>query len=267
MMMTPAQPIAFSRADKRRAKQVAKERGLEVVDIEELVRDPRLQPRLRLNDGTIHQYGVMLANGSPMPPVKAMRVEDLVYLTDGWHRTLGAERRNLHLILADVSAGTFEDAQWAAASANLLHGLPLSRKEIRLRVFPAYMAARRYRNGREIKSCRTIALELGGGISHTTVLNWMKERHPKVYARMQRNGEGLEERGGKGQDWPSPAAWPSGEEESVRVAWQTVAALLPRLATSLQRAYIRDMRRDLENWELGLGGDGPKPEPEDGWDF
>ncbi len=152
----------------------------ELVSLKRIVRDPRFQVRLRLDKGIVSRYMTIYAGGGEMGPVQLVRVEKKLYLVDGWHRVKALEQLGMTRVAAVIVEGTMRDALWLAACANLTHGLPLKKSELR-RVFQGYIRARRYRdeNG-GLKSYRAIAKELHSLVAYTTVRNWLYEDFPKI---------------------------------------------------------------------------------------
>lgn len=98
------------------------------IALEDLVLDPNLSLRDRLDDATVERYAESWAG---LPPVSVIRVEGRYLLADGFHRHAAAARLNRRTIAAEVREGSFPEALDLAALANLKHGLPLTRAERR----------------------------------------------------------------------------------------------------------------------------------------
>ena len=98
------------------------------VELEELVLDPALNLRDRLDDDTVTRY--MDAWGR-MPPVTIWSVDGRFLLADGFHRHAAAVTLGKRTIPAEIREGEFADALDFVAGANLFHGLPLTRAERR----------------------------------------------------------------------------------------------------------------------------------------
>jgi hypothetical protein len=96
--------------------------------LDELVLDPNLNLRDRLDEETIARY---TETWERLPPVTVFEIEGRWLLADGFHRHAAAVRRKRATVPAEVRAGTVADALDFAATANLAHGLPLSRAERR----------------------------------------------------------------------------------------------------------------------------------------
>ncbi len=109
------------------------------IPLHELVLDPNLNLRDRLDQETVERY---VEAWNRMPPVTVFEVDGRWLLADGVHRHAAAVTLNRRSIPAEVREGTFEDALDYVTSANLHHGLPLSRAErrraieVKLRLHP-----------------------------------------------------------------------------------------------------------------------------------
>jgi ParB-like chromosome segregation protein Spo0J len=96
--------------------------------LDELVLDPTLNLRDRLDQDTVDRY---VDSWQRMPPVTVFEVEGRWLLADGVHRHAAAVTLNRKSIKAEVREGTFEHALDYVTVANLHHGLPLTRAERR----------------------------------------------------------------------------------------------------------------------------------------
>src|SRR3954462_6478688 len=94
--------------------------------LDELVLDPNLNLRDRLDDFTVERYAEAWQR---MPPVTVYEVEGQWLLADGLHRHAAAVMLGRKSIPAEIRAGTLEDALDFVAGVNLFHGLPLTRTE------------------------------------------------------------------------------------------------------------------------------------------
>ena len=93
------------------------------VPLDDLVLDPNLNLRDRLDDFTVERYA---DSWDRLPPITVFEVEDRLLLADGFHRHAAAIMLGKRTIPAEVRAGTFTEALDFVASVNLFHGLPLS---------------------------------------------------------------------------------------------------------------------------------------------
>ena len=98
------------------------------VTVDDLVLDPNLNLRDRLDDFTVERYAEAWER---MPPVTVFDVDGRWLLADGFHRHAAAVKLGRRAIPAEIRAGTFADALDFVAGVNLFHGLPLTRAERR----------------------------------------------------------------------------------------------------------------------------------------
>ncbi len=98
------------------------------VPLDDLVLDPSLNLRDRLDDFTVERYA---DSWDRLPPITVFEVEDRLLLADGFHRHAAAVMMGKRTIPAEVRVGTFTEALDFVASVNLFHGLPLTRAERR----------------------------------------------------------------------------------------------------------------------------------------
>lgn len=200
--------------------------------------------RLRAVDpGTVARYASSLRNGATLPPAILGNIGGALYLLGGWHRLAAhveADRSHLPAYVVDT---TPEEAAWIAAADNLKHGLPITRKSDRLRVFKAYMRARQNRAGRRLKSYREIASELHG-FSKTTIERYMKRLYPRI-AQQMGGGDPL-------QRLREPESEPpdqSNHDAASSLIQQARAASRGVTSGPLREALVKQMQDALE--ELG----------------
>jgi ParB-like chromosome segregation protein Spo0J len=98
------------------------------VPLDDLVLDPNLNLRDRLDDFTVERYA---DSWERLPPITVFEVEGRLLLADGFHRHAAAIMLGKRTIPAEVREGTVSDALDFVASVNLFHGLPLTRAERR----------------------------------------------------------------------------------------------------------------------------------------
>ncbi len=107
--------------------------------IDELVLDPSLNLRDRLDDFTVERYADAWLR---MPPVTVFEVDGQWLLADGFHRHAAAVMIGKRSLPAEIREGSISDALDFVASVNLFHGLPLTRSErrraveVKLRIHP-----------------------------------------------------------------------------------------------------------------------------------
>lgn len=98
------------------------------IPLHELVLDPALNLRDRLDQDTVERY---VDAWNRMPPVVVYEVEGRWLLADGFHRHAAAVMLGRRSLPASVVLGSFEEALDFVSGANLHHGLPLTRAERR----------------------------------------------------------------------------------------------------------------------------------------
>jgi hypothetical protein len=138
------------------------------VPIDELVIDPELQCRKRINKRVVEDYFQGMKRGDKFPPLRAVRVGKQLLLVEGRHRLEAARRRGLKKVKVLVISGTREDAIWLAAAANKDHGLRRTNadKERAVKTALAHPRAKGL-------SDREIAKHVG--VSHQMVSDYRKE--------------------------------------------------------------------------------------------
>ncbi|MFG1313347.1 ParB/RepB/Spo0J family partition protein [Xanthobacter autotrophicus] len=204
------------------------------VDIADIITRADWQVRVRIDDATVRSYASIMRAGGDMPPVSIARIDGALYLVDGWHRLEATKLNGETFIEATVCDMSEEAARWAAARANLTHGLPLKPREIRS-VFRAYVGSSHHRDGVRFKSYRDIAADLAHHVQHTTVRNWMRQDFPAVFAAMG-GGEPAEEAGGA-RDIPtiSPLS-------RAKASLDQAVAEARRLSAEDRRALLEHLR-------------------------
>ena len=99
--------------------------------LSKLRRDGGTQPRAGIYTDTVDEYAEALTNGDVFPPVVAFYDGTAYWLTDGFHRVLGAEKAGWAEIETDIRQGTRRDAILFSVGTNASHGLPRTRQDKR----------------------------------------------------------------------------------------------------------------------------------------
>lgn len=155
------------------------------VQTSSIVRLNDLQPRGKMDGGTVNKYRQQMRDGHGFPAITVYKVDEIYYLADGWHRLAAVEANGWGTVRAKVIEGTVSELKAAAALANLTHGLGVTTKQKRTGSFRLYIAAGQHRKSRSrYKTYAEIGFDLGAGSS--TVHRWMKADHPKIAAAMQK---------------------------------------------------------------------------------
>jgi len=122
--------------------EVIRQNGASSIRVDSIVMDKRLMFREKIDEELVESYYERYKNGFYMPPIKVCEVKNVGrLLVDGFHRLTAAKKAHLEYIDTVIEYGSYDDAEWAAANANLTHGKALNRKE-RRRVAALYL--RRY---------------------------------------------------------------------------------------------------------------------------
>jgi hypothetical protein len=98
------------------------------VPLNDLVLDPNLNLRDRLDDFTVERYA---DSWDRLPPITVYEIDDKWLVADGFHRHAAAVMLGKRSMPAEIRVGTFTDALDFVSSVNLFHGLPLTRSERR----------------------------------------------------------------------------------------------------------------------------------------
>ncbi len=208
---------------------------LHTVKIADIAFRDAWQVRNKINETTVNSYKAIYKNGGEMPPVELALIDGALHLVDGWHRVAALRLLGITEVDANVTQMAIGEARWAAARANLSHGLPLKPKEMR-NVFRAYISSRQHykANGR-IKSYRDMEAELSNRVSYRTLNRWMEIDHPRLAKEMSKQHGGEEK--GHFHDGRPP------EPDFITTLQAAVASLDNALAEA--RSLRPDERREL----------------------
>jgi hypothetical protein len=98
------------------------------IRVSDIVLDPSLNLRDRLDDFTVERYA---DSWDRLPPVTVYEVDGRFLMADGFHRHAAAVMLGRKTIQAEVRHGSHEEALDFVSEVNLFHGLPLTRAERR----------------------------------------------------------------------------------------------------------------------------------------
>lgn len=154
--------------------------GTVFVNISDIVRDKKFQGRTRLDKKVLKTYMLMYLRGQEFDPVEITQVNQVLILTDGWHRVRASELAGKQKIKAVIKEGDEKQAFFNAITANLRHGLQVKQADKRL-LFRMYMDSGQYRKGNYTKSFREIAGDFNNLISHMTVKRWIQKEYRFTY--------------------------------------------------------------------------------------
>ena len=98
----------------------------------ELVLDSTYQPRVSIDSDLVREYAEIMRGGwGDFPPVEVFRLENALYVVDGFHRVQAAREAKLPKIPANVRNGSADDALLFCVRANSTHGLRRSNEDKR----------------------------------------------------------------------------------------------------------------------------------------
>lgn len=135
------------------------------VPLDEMVLDPALNLRDRLDQDTVDRY---MDSYDRLPPVTVYLIDGRWLLADGIHRHAAAVTLGKRSIQAEVRHGTFEEALDYVAGANLFHGLPLSRTE-RRRAIEVKLRIHHERSDRHLAEEMGVGRELVAKLRRTLI--------------------------------------------------------------------------------------------------
>src|SRR5262245_47303739 len=115
-----------------------------MVALDALTRDSNLQPRVQMSDVKPREYAEAMQRGDTFPPIRVIANADHQWLVDGWHRDQAARLLNRKELLAEISSGTYEDAEdyVLASEANRSHGLPRTHADVQNAICRALLMKR-----------------------------------------------------------------------------------------------------------------------------
>lgn len=162
------------------------------VPVASIIRDPRLQQRVRMNSDTIERYVEILQNGGELAPVKIVDEDGKLWMWDGHHTHEAAVQANVEKIRADIERGTFRDAWIKSLGANDKHGLPRSRADLRKAIDNALSDPKvKYSLLNEDSQYTFRSLAKWVSVSHPTVSKrWNKYHSPLILASIDREIRG-----------------------------------------------------------------------------
>lgn len=93
------------------------------LNIKDILIDPEIQPRVKLDDATVGEYAEAYAAGASFPPLVAFHDGTTYRLADGFHRHAAADRAQIEFLDFDIKVGGKREAILYAAGSNATHGL------------------------------------------------------------------------------------------------------------------------------------------------
>ena len=102
---------------------------IQTLFIKNLTLDPKYQARSSMDLQVIKDYEAVISEGRDMPPIKVIRIKDVLYVVDGFHRVHAYRNQGRDRIETDVIDGNDRLALELAVSANQAHGLRRSNQD------------------------------------------------------------------------------------------------------------------------------------------
>jgi len=96
---------------------------LQRVRVSEIIEDPAIQSRVKLNQGVVKEYAAAMNAGIQFPPIEVFNIRGRFYVVDGFHRLQATRKVGFEDILVSIHEGTFRDAVVFSAGMNSEHGL------------------------------------------------------------------------------------------------------------------------------------------------
>lgn len=127
---------AMNRTAPSIAMMMADAPSVEMIDIDSLWIDKRLQVRCELNEEHIEtDLRPKIQNGDRLDPIKVGRFKDNLYVVAGFHRVEANKREGNTRIEAEIlTVGTWRELLALALPTNEEHGLPLTKADRRRKV-------------------------------------------------------------------------------------------------------------------------------------
>lgn len=257
--MKPKQPLRGSLATTSSA-------DAQEVPLGGLIRHRQFQPRVALDSHHLDSYEASYreGGGDALPPIKVARIKEgddkgrkpasidafdveALVVIDGFHRVTAAERAGLRTLPTIIIECTPRQAKWEAAKANMAHGVPLKRADMK-GVMEAYITARAYKtpDGMGYKSYREMERDLCHKVSHMTIYRHIKKHHPRLAARI--NGAPA---AGEHRQSPSDQREPMAD---IVDEFMANAQEVAKAATAMSPALRGDLLQSLLSLEATLKG-------------
>lgn len=133
------------------------------IKLDDLVIDPRVQARVRMDGEVVDEYAEAMKAGASIPSVDGVRVAEgefagKVVIWDGFHRIEAARKCGVTEMPVGVRNGSFADAIDLCTSANAAHGLRRTNEDKRHAVLMALALDKQLKRKR---SDRQIAIHVG----------------------------------------------------------------------------------------------------------
>ena len=230
------------------------EAEFELLSVREVLTHKDMQPRHGgLDQSTVYRYmgiakhyerqqeqlrrGDVKEAGS-FPPILVAKIDGVDFVVDGHHRLEAFSMAGIPIIGAEVINVDLKTAKWLAAAANMEHGVPLKRSDIK-EAFRRFVNAGKHigENGQYL-TYRQMRDAMGGIASVKSLNNWMRQEFPEIATEIGRND------------------YTEDEQEHVRQPWENLEREADRsigqLGTILKGLRVLDEKLKKETEETGI---------------
>lgn len=229
------------------------------VPLNDLVLDPNLNLRDRLDDFTVERYA---DSWERLPPITVYEVDGKWLVADGFHRHAAAVMLGKRSIPAEIVVGSFTDALDFVASVNLFHGLPLSRSE-RRRAVELKLKLHHDWSDRRMSEELAVSRELVAKIRRQLIEGSQIPNNP---GRVGSDGKLYTSAGIPREQPERPKGKPADEDDSAERGRRGMgaAAAPPKEETAIAKAKDMGGPADEIHWQGGpdprtVGSEGPVP--------
>jgi ParB-like chromosome segregation protein Spo0J len=229
------------------------------VPLDDLVLDPNLNLRDRLDDFTVERYA---DSWERLPPITVFEVDGKWLVADGFHRHAAAVMLGKRSIPAEIVVGSFTDALDFVASVNLFHGLPLSRSE-RRRAVELKLKLHHDWSDRRMSEELAVSRELVAKIRRQLIEGSQIPNNP---GRVGSDGKLYTSAGIPREQPERPKGKPADEDDSVERGRRGMgaAAAPPREETATAKVKGKGGPADEIHWQGGpdprtVASEGPVP--------
>ena len=229
------------------------------VPLNDLVLDPNLNLRDRLDDFTVERYA---DSWERLPPITVYEVDGKWLVADGFHRHAAAVMLGKRSIPAEIVVGSFTDALDFVASVNLFHGLPLTRSE-RRRAVEVKLKLHHDWSDRRMSEELAVSRELVAKIRRQLIEGSQIPNNP---GRVGSDGKLYTSAGIPREQPERPKGEPADEDDSAERGRRGMgaAAAPPREETATAKAKGKGGPADEIHWQGGpdsttVASEGPVP--------
>ena len=197
------------------------------------------------DESTVDQYAEAMLEGAKFPSIIVYSDGENYYLADGFHRVLAAEKLEWREIDAEVRVGGRQDAIWYALTANKIHGLRMSRADVR-------QAIKRALQEFLDRSNREIARQIGCGDQLVGEVRAELESNCVIHAVEKTVGADGKLRPAKRKARPAPEGIPAESPTDVSSASADTPAVVIPLEPTPSAAAASEQPVEQEAKPVGM---------------